>query len=85
MSSLTNKVQTTLTGYIAVEKPPENPQNTDNITNKKRKTISGEVPKSKRHTPNVNQGFQHPPITMESPLDKTLEETDWNNLCEEEK
>ena len=22
---------------------------------------------------------------MESPLDKTLEETDWNNLCEEDK
>ena len=85
MSSLTNKVQTTLTGYIAVEKPLENPQKTDNITNKKRKTISGEVPKSKRHTPNANQGIQHPPITMESALDKTLEETDWNNLCEEDK
>ena len=85
MSSLTNKVETTLTGYKAVEKPPENPQKTDNITNKKRKTISGEDPKSKKHTPNTNQGIQHPPITLESALDKTLEETDWNNLCEEDK
>ena len=49
----TNKVQTSLTDYIAVEKLGV-PANIDKTTNKKRKTISGEFPNSKRQTSNVN-------------------------------
>ena len=61
MSITTNKVQSAITNYIAVEK------SSDKLTgtNKKRKTISGELPDPKRPSPNMSSNSpntQDPPI-----------------------
>ena len=58
-----HKVQTSLTDYIAVEKLGS-PANTDNTTNKKRKTISGEFPDSKRQSSNFNRILQNNTTTI---------------------
>ena len=91
----TNKVQTSPTDYIAVEKLGTS-SNIDNTTNKKRKTISSEFPNSKRQTSNINRILHK--TTMEStstptPTNQksnteampTWVEPDLDSLCEEEK
>ena len=90
-STHTNKVQTTLTDYIVVEKLGTS-SNTDNITNKKRKTISGEVPNSKWQTSDTNQVVYNPimeptPTNVKPSMQPTptQEGSDWDSLCEEDK
>ena len=61
MSIMTNKVQSAITNYIAVEK------SSDKLTgtNKKRKTISEGLPDPKRPSPNMSSNspnMQDPPI-----------------------
>ena len=58
-----HKVQTSLTDYIAVEKLGS-PASIDNTTNKKRKTISGEFPDSKRQSSNSNRILQNTTPTI---------------------
>ena len=84
---MTNKVQSTITNYIAVEK------SSDKLigTNKKRKTISGELPDPKRPNPNMssnNSKMQdpptHPPPTTPA-KQQTSPETEDKELSEEDK
>ena len=61
MSTTTNKVQSSITNYIAVEKSSDKLAG----TNKKRKTISGELPDPKQPSPNmssINPNVQDPII-----------------------
>ena len=84
MSIIMNKVQSAITSYIAVEKSSE--KNTG--TNKKRKTISGELPIPKRQNPNMKSMSPIAPDSVTSASGKTnmnLGEIDWDNLSEEEK
>ena len=58
MSITTNKVQSAITNYITIENTSEN--NTG--TNKKRKTISGELPMPKQQNPNMTSNEDPPNI-----------------------
>ena len=87
MSITTNKVQSAITNYIAVEK------SSDKLTgtNKKRKTISGELPDPKRPSPNMSSNspnMQDPPIHPPSPTpakQQVLSEIEDKELSEEDK
>ena len=87
MSITMNKVQSAITNYIAVEK------SSDKLigTNKKRKTISGELPDPKWPNPNMscnNSKTQdpptHPPPTTPAKQQTALEIED-KELSEEDK
>ena len=80
--SHTSKVQTSLKDYIAVEKLGTS-SNTDNTTNKKRKTISGNYPNSKRQTSTINRTVHN--TTMESTSTPGRGEPEQESLCVEEK
>ena len=87
MSTTTNKVQSAITNYIAVEKSSDKVT----ITNKKRKTILGELPDPKRPSPNMASNSpktQDPPVhpqPLTSAKQQLLSETEYNDLSEEDK
>ena len=87
MSTTTNKVQSSITNYIAVEKSSDKPAG----TNKKRKTISGELPDPKRPSPNMSStspNMQDPVIHPQPPISDeqhVLSETYDKDLSEEDK
>ena len=84
---MTNKVQSSITNYIAVEK------SSDKLTgtNKKRKTISGELPDQKGPSPNMSStslNTQDPIIHPQPPISgkqHVLSETYDKDLSEEDK
>ena len=84
---MTNKGQSAITNYIAVEK------SSDKLTgtNKKTKTISGELPDPKQPSPNMssnNPNMQDPPIDPPPPTpakQQVLSEIEDKELSEEDK
>ena len=73
MSTTTNKVQPSIINYIAVDKSGDKPAG----TNKKRKTISGELPDPKRPSPNMSltsSNTQNPVIHPQSQEQHVLSE-----------
>ena len=84
MYTTTNKVQSSIINYIAVEKSGDKPAG----TNKKRKTISGELPDPKQPSPNMsstNSNTQNPVIHPQSQEQHVLSETYDKDLSEKDK
>ena len=88
MSTTTNKVQSSIINYIAVEKSSDKPAGTNK---KKGKTISGELPDPKRPSPNmssISSNTQDPIIHPQPPISDeqhVLSETYDKDLSEEDK
>ena len=96
MSISNNKVQPAITNYIGVEKLNRKAAG----TNKKRKTISGELPLSKQQNPETTTSDPVPsnasvstmikpmmkaPITTQTKTNEKLEEIEWDSLSEEDR